>query len=675
MAAGTGLKDTYSIMLSWSLSKTLFGDTDPVNKLININGKTSVKVTGVYEDLPLNSSFHDIRFFSPFQIFVLLNSWIDERDKTDWNNHFLRMYAEIQPNTDFNKVSNAIKDAEMKNLVNFKDEASHKPQIFLEPMSRWHLYPYVRNGHGNEVSGTPLNMVWLVGATGMFVLLLACINFMNLSTARSERRAREVGIRKVIGSMRRQIIFQFFGESFLIVILAFCISLFLVFASLPWFNNLADKQMQWPWSNGWFWLFSAGFIFITGLTAGSYPALYLSSFRPIKVLKGSFRVGRLASIPRKALVVTQFTVSVALIISTIIVYRQIQFGKNRPIGYNREGLLDIEMKSQDFFVNYDLLRSELIKTGAVAGMSESMGAPTELVSNNGGFNWKGKDPNLGTNFGTLAVTQDYGKTIGWQFLQGRDFLREFGADSTGLVINESAAKFMGLTHPVGETVVWKWWEGDGVMNYRILGVVKDMVMQSPYVDVQPTVFYLKGLNGGVSHINIKINPSLSAAEALAKIETVFKRLIPAAPFDYKFVDEEYAAKFAQEERAGKLASFFTILAIFISCLGLFGLSSFIAEQRRKEIGIRKVLGASVFSLWQLLSNEFVILIIISLGIASPVAYYFMHSWLQNYQYNVGLPWWVFGAAGMGAVLITVLTVSYQGIKAALMNPVRSLRTE
>jgi putative ABC transport system permease protein len=504
--------------------------------------------------------------------------------------------------------------------------------------------------------------------------LLACINFMNLSTARSEKRGKEVGIRKAIGSMRKQLVYQFFSESFLVVILSFVLACLLVLVFLPWFNNLSAKEMKMPWNDYYFWLVSFGFIFITGLLAGSYPALYLSSFKPVKVLKGTFRVGRLAAIPRKALVVMQFTVSIALIISTIVIYRQVKFAKDRPVGYDREGLIMIEMKGGDYFGKYDLFRTELLNTGAVAEMSGSMGKVTEVASGNNGFDWKGKDPNKEESFGTLAVTHEHGKTVGWQFMAGRDFSKVYSSDSSGVVINEAAAKYMGLANPIGETITWKWHDNEP-KPYTILGMIRDMVMESPYESVEPTLFFVKALNGGVNWINIRINPKIAISQALPKIEAVFKKLVPTAPFDYKFTDQDYAMKFAAEERISRLAGFFAVLAIFISCLGLFGLASFVAEQRTKEIGVRKVLGASVFNVWRLLSKEFVVLIIVSLFIASPVAYYFMNNWLQDYQYRADLSWWIFAVAGIGALIITLLTVSFQAIKAAIVNPVKSLRTE
>jgi putative ABC transport system permease protein len=664
-----GLKDPNSIMLSESTSKAFFGNTDPVNQVMKINNKLDVKITGVYEDLPLNSQFKDLKFLSPTDLWLVDNPWIKQQAQTDWKNHFLKIYVEINPNTDFEKVSQNIKNAELKNLANLKEQARQNPQVFLLPMRDWHLHNYKRGRPDTE----PLQMLWLIGIIGSFVLLLACINFMNLSTARSEKRAKEIGVRKAVGSMRSQLVGQFYCESFLIVILSFLLSMILVGLLLPWFNDLSGKLIKTPYQNPYFWLLSIAFIFITSIISGSYPALYLSSFNPVKVLKGTLRVGRFASIPRKILVVIQFTVSVALIICTIIIYRQIQIAKDRPVGYTRDGLIMIEKKSSDFDGKYNLLRSELKNTGAVAEMSESFGKVTEIASGNGGFGWKGKDPNMQDQFGTLPVTFEYGKTVGWQFVSGRDFSSAFITDSSGMVINESAAKYMGLKNPVGEEVSWKF-QDQPVKYYKILGVVKDMVMESPYAPMYPTVFMAKG-HVGTNLINIKINPNVSASQALPKIEAVFKRIIPSAPFEYKFADQEYASKFAAEESIGKLAAVFAILAVFISCLGLFGLALFVAEQRVKEIGVRKILGASVINLWGMLSKDFVLLVIISQVIASPIAYYFMHNWLQHYQYRTNISWWIFAATAAGAMVITLLTVSYQSVKAALANPVKSLRSE
>jgi hypothetical protein len=335
----------------------------------------------------------------------------------------------------------------------------------------------------------------------------------------------------------------------------------------------------------------------------------------------------------------------------------------------------INKKSADFYEKYNVLRNELKNTGAVFEISESMGPVTEVYSGNNGWDWKGRNPNIDESFATLAVSHTHGKTAGWQFVEGRDFDLENTNDSTGLIINESAAKFMGLKNPIGEPVRWTWWVDNRMLDYKIIGVIKDMVMASPYESVEPTMFYLKGFNGNPGWINIKINPEVSASEALPKIEAVFKKIIPAVPFEYKFVDEEYAAKFGKEERIGQLAGIFAVLAIFISCLGLLGLASFVAEQRTKEIGIRKILGASVAGLWKMLSKDFVVLVVISCIIATPLAYYLLNGWLQKFEYRTEISIWILIATGLGATVVTLLTVSYQAIKAAIANPVNSLRSE
>ena len=661
LKGSSDLNDPSTVLLSASVANAIFGDADPIDKVIKLDNTIPVKVTGVYEDLPRNSSFSDVLYITPWQLFYNSNEWI--RTISDpWRPNAFTIYTQLADNADIDKVSLKIKDAKLKNLN--KELAKKKPQLFLQPMSNWHLYADFKDGKN---AGGRIKYVWLFGTIGLFVLLLACINFMNLSTARSEKRAKEVGIRKAVGSLRSQLIGQFFMESVVVAFLSFLISILLVQLSLGFFNEVADKSMFIPWGNPLFWLLGTGFSIITGIIAGSYPALYLSSFNPVKILKGTFKAGRWAAIPRRALVVFQFTVSVMLIIGTLIVFRQIQYAKNRPIGYDSNGLIALPMFTSEIHNHFNAVNDELLKTGTVVSMAEAGASTTEIYSSTSGVNWKGKDPNQPIDFPKLGVSYDYGKTIGWQFKEGRDFSKDFAADSSSIILNEAAIQFMGLKNPVGETIQWF------DESYTVIGVVKDIIMQSPYEPVRPTIFYLEV--GKTNCTIIKINPFVNAGKALAQIETVFKKFNPSQPFEYRFIDEEYAKKFDNEQRIGKLAGCFAVLAIFISCLGLFGMASFMSEQRTKEIGVRKVLGASVFNVWRLLTKDFVVMVIISFCIATPLAYYFMHSWLQDYHYRAEMSWWIFALAGMASLIITVITVSFQSIKAAIANPVTSLRSE
>ncbi|GAB3494757.1 ABC transporter permease [Spirosoma knui] len=672
----SALNDRHSVLLAASAAQAMFGDEDPVNKPIKINDNIEATVAGVYADLPHNTAFSDIKFFAPFDLWVSVNPWVREQQ---WNNWFLDIYVQLHPQADAAQVSALIKDIELnklKALEGTQELMARQPKISLLPMSRWHLY-----SNYYEDDNSPVQLVWLVGLIGLFVLLLACINFMNLSTARSARRAKEVGVRKAVGSQRGQLISQFFSESFLVVFMAFGLMLVLVILSLPWFNQIAAKELQLPWANGTFWLVSVGFILFTGFVAGSYPAFYLSSFQPVKVLKGVASIGaspvrRLVALPRQVLVVMQFVVSVSLIIGTLIVYRQVQYARDRPVGYDKAGLLLIEKKTAGYTGKFELLRTELKNTGVVEEVAQSRSSVTGITMWNPGFSRNGLEITCPHGCGTLPVSPEYGKTVSWQFVAGRDFNRALTSDSAGFVINESFARQMGLKNrnggsPVGETIVWAP-KGRAAKPYTILGVVKDMVALSPYEPTIPTVFFVED---NYTWINIRIKPTVSASAALPKLGAVFKQLIPSVPFDYKFADQEYALKFAAEERIGNLAAIFAVLAIFISCLGLFGLASFIAESRTKEIGIRKVLGASTTSLWGLLSKDFVLLVLIAIGIATPMAWFFLSKWLNQYQYHTELSWWIFALAGTLVLVITLLTVSYQSIKAALLNPVKSLRSE
>ena len=663
MKAGNinALSDPSSVLLSASIAKALFGNTDPINKTVKFDNKMDFKVAGVFKDFPRNTTLYNSKLFLPWKKYITTEDWL-KNAATQWNNHSWQAFAEVNNNENIDKLSGKIK---MASMVHKNAATDGKEELVLQPMDKWRLYSEFKNG---KATGGRIQFIWLFSIIGVFVLLLACINFMNLSTARSEKRAKEVGIRKTVGSERKQLISQFLSESVLVAFVSLVLSILLVILLMPLFNKLADKNISLPWSNGIFWSLILVFTFITGIVSGSYPAFYLSKFEPIKVLKGTFRAGRFASLPRKILVVIQFTFSIALIIGTIIVFKQIQYAKNRPVNYKSEGLMTINMSTPDLYGHYDAIRNDLLSTGVVDDMAESSSPTTGVWSNQIGFNWQGKDPNTLPVFGTIAVTRDFGKTIGWKIKEGRDFSKDFATDSLAMILNESGVKQVGMKQDiVGQTIQFN------DKNYKVIGVIKDMIMESPYEPVKPTVFFYNPDWANI--ITVSIKPGTPVRGALSKIQAVFKKYNPGAPFDYTFNDEDYAKKFSDEQRIGDLATFFTILAVFISCLGLFGLASFVAEQRKKEIGVRKVLGASVFNLWKMLSREFALLVIISCFIAIPLAWYYLHQWIIQYDYRTDISWWVFVISGAGAFVVTILTVSFQAIKAAISNPVKSLRTE
>ena len=664
MLTGTreALKDPGTVLISASAAKAYFGEENAVGKTMMLDNKQSLLVKGVYKDLPQNSHFGNLDFIASWDVYIdRYMAWI-KTVPDPWGSNAFLLFVRLADNVDFAKASAQIANTKLDNVR--PEDKRFKPVIFLQPMRKWHLFQEFRNGIN---TGGRIQFVWLFGTIGIVVLLLACINFMNLSTARSEKRAREVGIRKAVGSFRKQLIWQFFCESLLVVMIGFVLSVILVQLALPFFNNVADKNIRIPWAGPLFWLAGVVFILLTSFIAGSYPAFYLSSFQPVKVLKGTFRTGRHAALPRKILVVMQFAASLILIIGTIIVFRQVEFARNRPVGYTREGLLSLETSMTNIHDHFEVVRTELKNAGAIVDMAEASTPVTTIWQTNGDLRWKGKDPAMTVDMPTQTVSPDYGKTIGWQFVAGRDFSTAYATDSASFILNESAVRMMGLKDPVGETIYW-----DGT-PFIVIGVIKDLVAESPYEPVRPNMYVMNRDFLGIT--NIRINPAMSSHTALAKIEEVFRKYSPEQPFDYQFVDIAYAGKFGNEIRVGKLTSFFAILAIFISCLGLFGMASFMAEQRTKEIGVRKVLGASVFNLWTMLSKDFLLLVGIALVIAAPLAYYFMHEWLQHYTYRSEIAWWIFVVAGAGIIVVTLATVSFQSVKAALVNPVKSLRSE
>ena len=651
--ARTVLNDPHSIVVTESLAKTLFGNEDAMGRTVKIDNKDNFTVTGILKDLP-----NDTRF-----TFKYLLPWAYLRqqggDDNNWGNNSTRTYVLLKPGISLASVA-----PKVLHLKERYDNDDKKWEIFIYPMSRWRLYSRFE---GAAEDGGRIEFVRLFGIIAGFVLLIACINFMNLSTARSEKRAKEVGIRKVVGAPRSTLIGQFIGESILLALLAGVLALVIVLLSLPGFNELTDKHLYMQFGSAGFWLAGLGFVVFTGLLAGSYPAFFLSSFQPVKVLKGTFKAAHALITPRKVLVVIQFSFAIVLIICTVIVKQQIDYARDRETGYDRSRLV-YHYLTGDTKAKYALIRQELLSSGVATSVCQTSSPMTRSSSDTWGFEWAGKDPNDKTDFYRFCADQGLVRTMGLQLVQGRDFdLQQYPTDSTALLLNESAVKTMNFKEPIGQLIK------DDDITWHVVGVFKDFILQSPYAPTSPMV--VEGAKGWFSVINFKLNADHSTSENLKKAEAIFKRYNPEYPFEYNFVDEDYAKKFQDEKRTGTLAGLFAGLTIFISCLGLFGLATYTAENRIKEIGVRKVLGASVAGITALLSKDFLTLVLLSFAIAAPLAWIAMFAWLKGYPYRVEIHWWVFLLAGIVSVLIALLTVSYQAVRAATMNPVRSLRSE
>ncbi|HEY4337010.1 MAG TPA: FtsX-like permease family protein, partial [Puia sp.] len=588
--------------------------------------------------------------------------WVP-RVSAQWDLAIWKMYMSLKPGADAAtaeaKAAGLVKHYAPDTYASFKRE----PMFFA--MKDWHLYTEFKDG---RPSGGLIDSVRMFSIVGVLVLLIACINFMNLSTARSERRAKEVGVRKVIGSSRRGLIFQFLIESVVMTTMAFVLSLLATVAVLPAFRAMTGEAISIPWGSGAFWLLMMGYVVLTGLLAGARPAFYLSSFQPVKVLKGTMRIGRAAAWPRKVLVVLQFTCSIALIIGTVIVYQQIQYAKDRPRGYDPNRLLVTAYYGE----NYPAQKQDILRTGAVTNMTKSLGSTTEVYGHETVDQW----PGWQAGEAILPVIRpisdsDYFRTLGMQFVAGSNFTGNFGADTTCVIFNEAAVKRMRLEQPINQYVHWQ--TVTAPSRLRIIGVVKDALSNNPFAEAEPAMYLFQP--GWAGRLLFRLSPTVSTPVALARIKAVHDQYDKEHPFEYRFVDQDYASGFAAEETIGKLAGVFAGLAIFISCLGLFGLAAYMAEQRRKEIGLRKVLGASVGQMVVLLSGDFLLLVGVSCVIASPVAYYFLHHWLAGYYYRITINPVVFVVAGSMAIVITALTVGSQAVKSALMNPVKSLRSE
>lgn len=649
----TALADMHSIVLTEKLAKKLFGAEEAMGKTLKLNTTDNFTVTGILKDLPNNTIF-GFEFLVPWS-YGRSKGWEDE----NWGNNSIVTFVLLKSAATLASI-----DPKLKTLREKYDKDDPHGGFFLYPVDRWRLYSNFKNG---VEDGGRITIVKLFGLVAAFILLIACINFMNLSTARSEKRAKEVGIRKVVGAQKSALIGQFIGESILLSLIAGLLALFIVQLSLPAFNALTDKKLVIDYGNPFFWITGLGFILFTGLLAGSYPAFFLSAMKPVRVLKGVFTATKAAVSPRKVLVVLQFTFAIILIIATIIVKQQIGYAQQRESGYNKANLIYHGL-TDDLTKNYTALKHDLMASGVATSVTKTSAPLTEGWSNSWGFGWAGKDPNDKTIFDRFIADDAIAATAGLKILKGRDFdLTNYLTDSAAVLLNETAVRKMNLKDPVGQTII------DNGIDWHVVGVVKDFILHSPFEATVPMV--IEGAKGWFQTIHIKLNPKNTTAQNLKTAEAIFKKYNPAYPFEYKFIDEEYAKKFDNEKRTATLAGLFAALTILISCLGLFGLATYMAENRIKEIGVRKVLGASVASITTLLSKDFLKLVLIALVIASPVAWWAMNKWVENYEYRVSIKWWVFALAGILSVFIALLTVGYQAIKAARTNPVKNLRTE
>jgi len=655
----TALNDAHSVVLTKKTAKALFGKGDALGKVIKIGDKDHFTVAGILEDPPKNTRFN----------FEYLLPWAylkyEAGQDLGWYDNSISTYVVLKPHANYASATAKIKALKQQ----YTDEAKEmKWELFIYPLDRWRLYSSFTDGvEDTKGRSTFINLFGIIAG---FILLIACINFMNLSTARSEKRAKEVGIRKVAGAQRGSLIGQFIGESIFLALLAGIVSIIIVLVSLPSYNQLTNKELFLDFGSSYTWITLIGFILFTGLLAGSYPAFFLSSFQPGKVLKGTFKKANALLTPRKVLVVLQFTFAIMLIICTIIIKQQIDYASARNAGYNKNNLV-YHFMTGDIAKNYPLIKNDLLTSGIATSVTKTNSPLTERWSDGWGQHWEGKDPNDRTSFDRYLADEGLGATAGLEFIQGRDFdLKNFPTDSTGLIVNESSLKIMKFKDPIGKIV-----EDLGV-KWHIVGVVKDFILTSPYEPTRPLLICgAKSSFMTFNVIQIKLNGNNSTAKNLEKAAAIFKKHNSEYPFDPRFIDEEYASKFDDEKLQGTLAGLFAGLTIFISCLGLFGLTTYMTENRIKEIGIRKVLGASVAGITTLLTRDFVKLVFISFLLAAPLAWYGMNKWLESYTYRIGIEWWVFVLAGVLSVIIALLTVSYQSIKAAIANPVKSLRTE
>ena len=654
----TVLDDPRSIVLTQSTATALFGNENPMGKMVQvkIENNEELKVTGIIANPPSNTSFQ-LDFIVPFAYFEATSVWV-QHARTNWNNNAFDMYVELQPGTNKEDIDRSISDVIKKNST-----TSTQSELFLHPISHWRLYNKFENG---KEAGGMIEYVRVLSGIALFTLIIACINFMNLSTARSAHRAREVGIRKSVGSNRKQLVFQFLGESVLIAAIAFVLSIVLVEIALPFYNVLVSKKLMIDYSSPLFWAFGISLTLITGLLAGSYPAFYLSSFKPVTVLKGKISTGKSESTPRQITVTLQFGFSILLIIGTIVAYQQINYLKNREVGYNRENLMMI-WSTSEIEKNFKPLKQELINSGAAQFVCKSSTPITNIFSSSPLDAWPGMQPGQRVEVSNVATEYDYSKTMGIQMLEGRDFSEEFKSDTAAIILNKTTVKTLNLSNPVGEKIqMWG-------QSWNIIGVMDDVLMGSGSRNIDPLVITMDPTWS--STISIRLPHTKDMNASFKKVEAIFKKYNPDYPFEYRFADTEFEQKFSKINMISTLAGTFTILAIFITSLGLLGMAAFTAEQRTKEIGIRKVMGASVSSLIVLLSKDFSKLVLLAFIISAPLAWWLTDNFLQQYQIRIAMPLWVFPVAGIASLLLTLIIVGTQAFRAAVNNPVKSLRSE